>query len=249
MTDEPGTNRVYSQRGFSVRLGWGLEGLRALTPHVDAVVLVDVLSFSTSVDIAVSRGVTVFPYRWHDGTEHDYASSVGAVIADRAGQDLGLRPATLVDAPAGVRLVMPSPNGSTLTFAAGQSGVDKVIVGCIRNAEAVARALDDTDAIAVIAAGERWGRTQGPLRPAIEDQLGAGRIIRALGRSAVSPEALGALTMADVEDSQLRWMIGECVSGREKRVRYQAEDIDLATAIDVSATVPTLIGDSLTDGS
>ncbi|MEM7096595.1 MAG: 2-phosphosulfolactate phosphatase [Actinomycetota bacterium] len=236
---------VFEQRGYEVRLGWGPHGLRSLAPNVDAVVIVDVLSFSTSVDIALGRGVIVFPYRWHNGTEHDFAAAVDAQVADPTGEDLGLRPASLVAAPAGLRLVMPSPNGSALTFGAREAGANRVIVGCLRNAEAVARSLDGADSIGVIAAGERWNGTTGPLRPAIEDLLGAGRIIRALGRRSVSPEARVASTAADINDGELRGMLRECGSGREKRSRNRAEDIDLAAACDVSDQVPTLIDQEL----
>ncbi len=244
-----GERSVFDQRGFEVRFGWGPSGLRNLAPHVDAVVIVDVLSFSTSVDIALGRGVTVFPYRWHNGTEHDYAASVDAQVADPTGQGISLRPASLVEAPAGLRLVLPSPNGSALTFGAREAGANQALVGCLRNSEAVARALDACDTVAVIAAGERWNGTTGPLRPALEDLLGAGRIIRALGRSSMSPEARITSVAADIDDSELRAMIRECGSGREKRMRDRADDIDLAVQLDVSKLAPTLIGDELRDGS
>lgn len=236
---------VFEQRGFEIRFGWGPNGLRRLAPLVDAVVIIDVLSFSTSVDIALGRGVVVFPYRWHNGTEHEFAASVNAEVADPTGAGISLRPASLIDAPAGMRLVLPSPNGSALTFGARAAGASRALVGCLRNAEAVARSLDDCETVAVIAAGERWNGTTGPLRPALEDLLGAGRIIRALGRSSMSPEARISSIAADIDDAELRAMIRECGSGREKRFRQRADDIDLAVDLDVSTVVPTLVGDEL----
>ena len=240
---------VFDQRGFEVRFGWGPNGLRRLAPLADAVVIVDVLSFSTSVDIALGRGVTVFPYRWHNGTEHEFAASVNAQVADPSGEGISLRPASLVDAPAGLRLVLPSPNGSALTFGARAAGATRALVGCLRNADAVARSLDDCDTVAVIAAGERWKGTTGPLRPALEDLLGAGRIIRSLGRSSMSPEARIASIASDIDDGELRAMIRECGSGREKRFRQRADDIGLAVDLDVSSVVPTLVGDELRDAA
>ena len=158
------------------------------------------LSFSTSVDIALGRGVVVFPYRWHNGTEFEFAESVDAEVADRTGEGFSLRPSSLEQAPAGLRLVLPSPNGSALTFGASEAGASRTMVGCLRDARAVAAALDDAGSVTVIAAGERWNGTTGPLRPAIEDLLGAGAIIEALGRRSVSPEArIAAAAVGDLE--------------------------------------------------
>lgn len=243
---------VYEQRGFAVRFGWGPNGLRRLAPLVDAVVVVDVLSFSTSVDIALGRGVTVFPYRWHNGTEHEFADSVDAVVASKTAEPgkWSLRPSSLVDAPSGLRLVLPSPNGSALTFGAEEAGAKRVIVGCVRNASAVAAALDDVESVAVIAAGERWRGSTGPLRPAIEDSLGAGAIIEGLGRSSLSPEALVAhalWTGAAESGRNISWLLRECGSGRELRKKGYPHDVELAAELNISALVPTLRGLQLVD--
>ena len=40
----------------------------------------------------------------------------------------------------------------------------------------IAEAVRDDEAVAVVAAGERWRGATGPLRPAIEDHLGAGAL-------------------------------------------------------------------------
>lgn len=248
-TDEGTTTRdmrPYEQHGFEVRFGWGPNGLRRLAPHVEAVVIIDVMSFSTSVDIAVSRGVIVFPYRWHNGTEVDFAEQVDAVVAVRGTETgWGLKPSSLVDAPAGLRLVLPSPNGSALTYGAREAGASQVIVGCLRNATAVARALDGARSVAVIAGGERWRGATGPLRPAIEDQLGAGAIISALGRRSVSPEAMLAAASFEAVQDNLSYVLRECASGREFRARGRDADFPLVAAHDVSTTVPILDGDQL----
>ena len=242
---------VYEQRGFAVRFGWGPNGLRRLAPLVDAVVIVDVLSFSTSVDVALGRGVAVFPYRWHNGTEHDFAATVDAIVASKtADGGFSLRPSSLESAPGDLRLVLPSPNGSALTFGAAEAGARHTLVGCVRNATAIAHSLDDASTIAVIAAGERWRGTTGPLRPAIEDLLGAGSIIEALGRSSISPEArIARAAVADLEPNELRWAIRECASGRELRARGFPRDVELAASHDVSSIVPTLDGTQLVDGA
>lgn len=246
--------RVYEQRGFAVQFGWGPNGLRRLAPAADAVVIIDVLSFSTAVDVALGRGVTVFPYRWHNGTEHEFAESVNATVASKTAEPgkWSLRPSSLVEAPAGLRLVLPSPNGSALAFGAREAGAKRVIVGCLRNATAVADALQDAESVAVIAAGERWRGVTGPLRPGVEDELGAGAIIDRLGRSSLSPEAaLAASSWTGAADSgnNLAWMIRECGSGRELRQKGFPYDVELASQLDVSNLVPTLVGDELVDAA
>ena len=59
---------VFEQQPYDIRCEWGEHGLRHLAARSDAVVIVDVLSFSTSVDIALSREAVVHPYRWRDAT-------------------------------------------------------------------------------------------------------------------------------------------------------------------------------------
>src|SRR5262245_13320922 len=70
----------YDQDEFEIRCEWGQRGIEVLAACSDVVIIVDVCSFSTSVDVAVSRGAMVFPYRWKDQTAMDYAKSVRAEL-------------------------------------------------------------------------------------------------------------------------------------------------------------------------
>lgn len=54
---------VFDQMSYRIRFEWGTEGIRRLAPRSQVVVIVDVLSFTTCVEVAVSRDVVVFPYR------------------------------------------------------------------------------------------------------------------------------------------------------------------------------------------
>jgi 2-phosphosulfolactate phosphatase len=51
---------LFSQIDFDVRCEWGKEGIQHLITLCDAIIVVDVLSFCTCVDIAVSRQAVVY---------------------------------------------------------------------------------------------------------------------------------------------------------------------------------------------
>jgi 2-phosphosulfolactate phosphatase len=254
----------FEQRGFDLRFGWGPNGLRRLAPEAGVVVVVDVMSFSTAVDVALGRGATVLPYRWHDGTEEDYAEANNAVVASRipAPGALSLRPSSLQEVEAGVRLVLPSPNGSALAFGAVDAGAGAVMVGSLRNATAVGRAAARFESVAVVAAGERWRGATGPLRPAIEDLLGAGAILAATlsapadssapadpgSRWRVSPEARTAIAAFVDAAPELAERLTQSGSGRELVGKGRHDDVALACELDCSQVVPVLDGVELVDG-
>src|SRR5262249_56840044 len=89
---------TFDQSGFDVRCEWGENGVRQLAPVSDVVIIVDVLSFSTCVEIANSRGAIVFPYRWKDESAEAFASSVNAELAGlrRAESANSLSPPSLI---------------------------------------------------------------------------------------------------------------------------------------------------------
>jgi 2-phosphosulfolactate phosphatase len=53
---------------FEVRCEWGLPGLNCLAPDSGVLVIVDVLSFSTWVDIALGRWAIVYPFTGYDAS-------------------------------------------------------------------------------------------------------------------------------------------------------------------------------------
>ena len=72
-----------SQSGFAYRFGWGLDGLDAVAPHCDVIVVVDVLRFATAVSAAIEAGATVLPFPWDDDRAAAFAAERGAVLAGR----------------------------------------------------------------------------------------------------------------------------------------------------------------------
>ncbi|NNM44986.1 2-phosphosulfolactate phosphatase [Knoellia koreensis] len=112
---------LFGQDAYAVRFDWGPVGATAVGAEVS--VVVDVLSFTTSVTVAVERGMRVFPFAWKDSRAQEFAQSrdavlaVGRLEATRPGAvpAPSLSPAQLTSCPLVPRLVLPSPNGSSIT--------------------------------------------------------------------------------------------------------------------------------------
>jgi 2-phosphosulfolactate phosphatase len=228
---------IFDQAEYALRCEWGAHGVWQLAKISDVLIVVDVLSFSTAVDIAVSNGAVVFPYGSRDPLVEDYARARSAHIAETARTQSGfsLSPASLRQVPSGYRLVLPSPNGGALILAGGGT---VTFTACLRNAGAVARAARQFGStFAVIPAGERW--PDGSLRPSIEDWIGAGAVLSALpGR----PSAEAAMAIAAFES--LGKLCGPVLngssSGKELIDRGFGEDVALAAELDASTTAPRL---------
>ncbi|MEZ4707766.1 MAG: 2-phosphosulfolactate phosphatase [Caldilineaceae bacterium] len=232
----------FDQQEYQIRFEWGLSGVQALAPVSDVVIIVDVLSFTTCVDIVVGNGGVVYPYRGAAEELAGFAQARDALYAQpgrQRGEGYTLAPSSLVTMPAGTRFVLPSPNGSLLSLSTGEV---PTLAGCLRNAQAVAqRAATLGSHISVIAAGERW--RDGLLRPSLEDLLGAGAIIAHLAGSR-SPEA--ELAVAGFQNAQANLLdtLNRCGSGKELIGRDFAEDVQLAAQLNVSGAAPLL-----TDGA
>ena len=233
-----------------VHVEWGSTGGPSAARDAVVAVVVDVLSWTTCVSIAVDRGIAVHPYRWRDATAATYAERVGAVLAvGRGGPGVSLSPASIAAAQDVERLVLPSPNGSTV---AGhlEAACGTVVAASLRNRAAVARWASERARVAgpaattvVVPAGERW--PDGSLRPAVEDLWGAGAVVAALvdlGAVDLTPEAAaaaaafaGVATAADLHAG-----LRACTSGRELLDRGVEVDLAVAAALDHSGTVPLL---------
>ncbi|MEM6868811.1 MAG: 2-phosphosulfolactate phosphatase [Cyanobacteria bacterium P01_C01_bin.121] len=132
--------------------------------------------------------------------------------------------------------MLPSPNGSTLSLATAET---PTFAGCLRNCRAVAlAAMTYGNRIAVIPAGEKW--PDGSLRPSFEDFIGAGAVISYL-KGELSPEArLASEAFHGIRES-LGDLIKHCGSGKELMMQGYEQDIDLASEVNVSDCVPTLV--------
>jgi 2-phosphosulfolactate phosphatase len=249
----------HDQGQFAVRMEWGLRGAEVISEQADFAVVIDVLSFTTTVSVALDQGAEVYPYPWRDESAAAFARQHKAVLAvgrSEAAADaareghhpaVSLSPASVRAAPGLDRIVLPSPNGSALAAAVARSDT-LVLTACLRNRAAVAAWLasqrapsDRPPVIAVIAAGERW--PDGTLRPAVEDLWGAGALISALaglGVTGLSPEANAAAAAWLAIETTLGTALAACSSGAELADASFDADVDIAAELDASGCVPLL---------
>ena len=267
----------HSQDRHVVRLDWGPTAAHSLTSYAVSsgspvcAVVVDVLSFTTSVSVAVEAGNRVHPYRWEDDSAQALADELGATLAGR-------RSATRVDggvslSPASIRaagtigdLVLPSPNGSTISAVLAEAGAD-VVAASLRNRSAVAGWLVNwlesarsgsaggpagQPVVVLVPAGERW--PDGSLRPAVEDLWGAGAVVAALtdrlghrgGPLLLGPEAEAAGAAWAAVEHRAGQALQACASGRELVEQGWPDDVAVAAELDRSAAVPVLADGAFT---
>jgi 2-phosphosulfolactate phosphatase len=213
-----------------VGVEWGLQGALNYAGSVDAIVVVDVLSFSTSVAVAVGRGA------------RELATEVSGLLAGRRTLTSGpsLSPTSLLELPPGSRLVLPSPNGGTIAYSL-VSQPCRVFAGSLRNASAIGRHLADAPdikTVVIVPAGERW--PDDTMRVAYEDLVGAGAIVSRM--LAVDPAVrLSADAEAALAAYERLRSIADTPSGQELIERDFGDDVVLASAIDASTVVPMLV--------
>lgn len=229
----------FNQADYDIRCEWGLEGIKTLVPTSCACVIIDVFSFTTCVDAALSRGASVYPYRGPKEDLVEFAHARNAILATfgrKAVEGYSLTPSSLLRLPSGGAVVLPSPNGSTLSLATGNVAT---FAGCLRNARAVAEAAQMVGKpISVIPAGERW--PDGSLRPGLEDLIGAGAVIHYLTGTR-SPEAETAESVFLHFRERLLEILATCSSGKEAGDQGSPEDVRLAAELNISQIAPRLM--------
>ncbi len=242
-------DHAHTQPDHAVRCEWGPTGATLLAASVDLAVVVDVLSFTTSVTVAVDRGITVYPFRWGDERAAEFATEHDANLALQR-QDARYRPGAVSLSPVSLqhargieRLVLPSPNGSTICAALDVAGVS-VVAASLRNAASVAEwlrpQLADGARVLVVPAGERW--PDATMRPAVEDLWGAGAVLAGLDPDGLSPEATVARTAYEAFADRPLERLFSCAGGAELEAKGFGDDVALAGRLDSSQVVPVLTG-------
>lgn len=221
------------QGHVGVRFEWGPTGASLLGDAEGCLVVVDVLSFTTAVSGATGRAMAVLPYPLADPDAERFAVANEAVLAVRrreasAERPWSLSPAALASAPHVPRLVLPSPNGSAIASRA----TGGVVAGCLRNASASASWLlsqrfgTRERPVLVVAAGERW--PDGSLRPALEDELGAGAVLARLHRAGCELSAEATTMARAFEATDVENALRTCGSARELEAMGFGADVEMA---------------------
>lgn len=248
----------FDQSPDRIRLEWGLSGAEAIGKKSTYAVVIDVLTFTTALSVSLDLGSTVYPYPWKTGAGV-FAQKHSAAVAYKRGEassgQFSLSPGTLRSSPAPDRLVLPSPNGSTISHALIEENC-QVMAASLRNAVAVgnwlaAKLVENPEAVLVlIPAGEKW--PDGSLRPAVEDLWGAGAVVEAIRKQievTVSEEALLAANAYQSVSGRLEQALSHCSSGKELVAMGYADDVATASEHDSSTSVPLLRGGRFTDAT
>jgi len=239
----------FHQNPYECKMEWGRRGAREAADRGDIVIIVDVLSFSSTVVSALNKGAIIYPYPPNlDGKQ--YAERIGAEFilgrAEAAKLDKPtLSPVSFSQEHNCKKYVLTSQNGSFCTWIA--SKVPALLVGSLLNARSVADAANhiqkQTKAnITVIPCGEQWEAIklqEDTLRPAMEDYLGAGAILSFLAGKK-SPEAELCAAAFIHSKQNIDEFIWDCGSGRELRKKGFELDVKHCSILNVYQTVPVL---------
>jgi 2-phosphosulfolactate phosphatase len=248
---------MFDQAPFECRVEWGRRGAREAADRGDITIIVDVLSFSSTVVTALHYGAVIFPHPNSEAAK-DFAERMNAklILGRSEASKLGvatLSPVSFNSIHQGEKLVLCSLNGAICAWIA--SKVPALLIGCLLNASSVAatanRIQRATGAnMTVIPCGELWEEVENEenrLRPAIEDYLGAGAILSKLNGTK-SPEAKVCINAFQNSEKMLAELLWDCGSGRELRERGFEKDVLHSGRLDVYNTVPLLKSDHFVEG-
>ena len=218
---------TFDQADFEIRCEWGLRGLRALAPVSDVVIIVDVLSFSTALDVATSRGAADLSLT---------RCSSDTVRRREARGAFRYRPRRCNRSKPGTRLVLPSPNGAALAFSANHP---IVLAACLRNAT---RRRGARRPLGHDRRGDSGRRNLGHGRPsAVRRRPGRRR------RTSSRPFAAGSLLKRNSRRPRshssaniFRQCCAIAVPGGNCIERGYAMDVEIAAQLDVSRNVPRM---------
>ncbi|QDU82164.1 2-phosphosulfolactate phosphatase [Polystyrenella longa] len=235
---------------IEVHTEWGETGTALASERGDLVVIVDVLSFSTTLAVACGHGATILVYSTEEleimGGRDQATRDLNAEIISRTRTSdpafFSLSPASLSRCPNGTRLIVTSLNGARCVAHAGARLPS--VIGSLRNKTATARYIihllqtnPNIQRVTLVSCGEHWSSIlpeQNGWRPALEDQIGAGAIVSELGECglSLSAESQSANAIWQSVKSEISEALLSSVSGRELVEKGFQEDVLLAAEVD-----------------
>jgi len=230
-----------------VHVTWFVKGLDV---EADALAIVDVLRFSTTVSMALEMGfktIYVFPglgdaICFARAKKIPLLAEVGGIKPseadmDNSPSDIAQRGWTYLSR--GVdKLVIRTSAGGVLTCKAVQKELDSVFVASTVNARGVAEALISGGyrVINIVCAGV------GLERFAIEDFIGAGALIHEIlkvnGNVELSPVAVAALNVFRSAVARLQDFMRLSESGKIVSSTGHRSDIEIASMLNISRAIP-----------
>lgn len=243
---------MFNQEPFACRVEWGIRGAREAAERGDIIIIVDVLSFSSTVISALRYGAIIYPYppnldgkSYAEKVEADFI--LGRAESARIGKPT-LSPITFNQEHSNKKYVLSSLNGAFCTWVATK--VPALLIGALLNASSVASVanrlrLQSKSNITVVPCGEQWNDVkehENSLRPSIEDYLGAGAILSYL-EGEKSPEVEVCIGAFQNVKHKIKEIIWECGSGRELRIKGFEKDVKHCSRLNVYQTVPILLND------
>ncbi|MFO1446144.1 2-phosphosulfolactate phosphatase [Bacillus sp. Bva_UNVM-123] len=240
---------MLNQSPYVCRVEWGKRGAREAAERGDIIIIVDVLSFSSTVISALNYGAIIYPSPPHLNGK-DFAEKIGAeyILGRAEAAKIGkptLSPVSFNQEHYKKKYVLTSLNGAFCTWIAAK--VPALLIGSFLNASSIASYVNQLRLkmkvnITVVPCGEQWSDVreyEDILRPSIEDYLGAGAILSNL-EGEKSPEVevcIGAFQSAKQKLNEFIW---DCGSGRELRERGFEDDVKHCSRLNVYQTVPIL---------
>lgn len=216
-----------------VSVAWGTRWT-AWAPAPDLAVVVDVLTFSTTVNVALNHGlrcIAAIP-----GAPVPSAGPNAIWSGPRGSHTFSLSPESVLALAPGSEVVLASPNGGAATVLLAET-IKTVLIGSLRNAAAVADWVrrNAPHRVMLVAAGEKW--PDGSLRPALEDWLGVGAVAAELPEAWLASDARAARAACLDARDRLAEVLRASDSGRELVERGFARDIAWAADYGVSQKV------------
>jgi 2-phosphosulfolactate phosphatase len=244
------SDSTFMQDGYRVRVSWDQHGARDAAKAGHIVVVIDCIDFSSAVTTATAVGAVIYPSE-DDEKAKKKAAEIGGVAAVPR-QDVpnkgkySISCHTLLTAPAGEKIVLPSPNGSFDTIKGRKAPC--LLIGSLLNARAVAETVKEllattTMDCTIVPCGERWP-TKEEFRVDFEDELTASAILNFIGiEDYFSPEATICAANWKVIGDRYEELLLECGSARKVRNQGFQDDLEWLAQLNKYDVVPELCGD------